>query len=359
MNFRFPFASRDGGKTIEHSDADGAKHLPRAQGLANGLALVVQGGKWVASTLSGVSVASVFGRTGAVVAQTGDYTPEQVGALSATAQAVDSAKLEGHPASYFQVAGTGLVLGETSATAYRGDRGKAAYDHSQVTGSNPHSTTAAQVGAIPLIQLTGVVAFNSVNGGLSCIGEINATSATDSPDGAFSAGGKGILIQGRSAANLLMQTVQTASWIAFRGMVSPGVWSTWRFVWDDIYLPISALGRDLLNDTTSAEMRTTIGAAEAPAFITKSTAYDFTGITASLIKHTNGDVVATLSGGVPGRSYTMVSVASMILGIPSGVTLYGTSGQWAGPSSFTIGGMCPITIQCMDPFTWLIPSYGE
>jgi adhesin HecA-like repeat protein len=39
-----------------------------------------------------------------------------------------------------------LALGETSSTAYRGDRGKTAYDHSQATG-NPHGTTAAQVGA--------------------------------------------------------------------------------------------------------------------------------------------------------------------------------------------------------------------
>lgn len=37
------------------------------------------------------------------------------------------------------------VLGETSSTAYRGDRGKIAYDHSQTTG-NPHSTTKADVG---------------------------------------------------------------------------------------------------------------------------------------------------------------------------------------------------------------------
>lgn len=38
-----------------------------------------------------------------------------------------------------------LALGETSSTAYRGDRGKTAYDHSQTTG-NPHGTTAADVG---------------------------------------------------------------------------------------------------------------------------------------------------------------------------------------------------------------------
>jgi hypothetical protein len=39
-----------------------------------------------------------------------------------------------------------LALGETSGSAYRGDRGKTAYDHSQESG-NPHGTTAAQVGA--------------------------------------------------------------------------------------------------------------------------------------------------------------------------------------------------------------------
>lgn len=39
-----------------------------------------------------------------------------------------------------------LSLGETELTAYRGDRGKDAYDHSQATG-NPHSTSLADLGA--------------------------------------------------------------------------------------------------------------------------------------------------------------------------------------------------------------------
>lgn len=38
-----------------------------------------------------------------------------------------------------------LALGETSGTAYRGDRGKTAYDHSQSAG-NPHGTSKADVG---------------------------------------------------------------------------------------------------------------------------------------------------------------------------------------------------------------------
>lgn len=41
-----------------------------------------------------------------------------------------------------------LVLGETSATAYRGDRGKEAYNHSQSTG-NPHATTFAELSSKP------------------------------------------------------------------------------------------------------------------------------------------------------------------------------------------------------------------
>jgi hypothetical protein len=39
-----------------------------------------------------------------------------------------------------------LALGETSSTAYRGDRGKTAYDHSQLNTGNPHNVTASDVG---------------------------------------------------------------------------------------------------------------------------------------------------------------------------------------------------------------------
>jgi hypothetical protein len=39
-----------------------------------------------------------------------------------------------------------LALGETSSTAYRGDRGKISYDHSQLTSGNPHNVTKTDVG---------------------------------------------------------------------------------------------------------------------------------------------------------------------------------------------------------------------
>lgn len=39
-----------------------------------------------------------------------------------------------------------LALGEVSETAYRGDRGKIAYDHSQTTSGNPHGVTKSDIG---------------------------------------------------------------------------------------------------------------------------------------------------------------------------------------------------------------------
>lgn len=45
---------------------------------------------------------------------------------------------------YVETGGGGVALGETSSTAYRGDRGKEAYDHSLSQG-NPHNTTTSEI----------------------------------------------------------------------------------------------------------------------------------------------------------------------------------------------------------------------
>ena len=47
--------------------------------------------------------------------------------------------------TYVEIA-SGIALGETSSTAYRGDRGKAAYDHSIKTSGNPHNVGKSDVG---------------------------------------------------------------------------------------------------------------------------------------------------------------------------------------------------------------------
>ena len=53
-----------------------------------------------------------------------------------------------------------LALGETSASAYRGDRGKTAYDHSLLTSGNPHNVTKSDVG---LSNVPNLDATNPVN----------------------------------------------------------------------------------------------------------------------------------------------------------------------------------------------------
>lgn len=46
-----------------------------------------------------------------------------------------------------------LALGETLSTAYRGDRGKVAYDHSQIISGNPHNTSKTDIGLNNVINI--------------------------------------------------------------------------------------------------------------------------------------------------------------------------------------------------------------
>ena len=65
--------------------------------------------------------------------------------------------------------GSSLALGETPSTAYRGDRGKTAYDHSQIVG-NPHSTKVEELSDIgsetTTIADTDIILKKEVVGGL-------------------------------------------------------------------------------------------------------------------------------------------------------------------------------------------------
>lgn len=59
----------------------------------------------------------------------------------------------------------GLTLGESSVNAYRGDRGKVAYDHSQISG-NPHNTTKSNVG-LGSVQNYGIATQSEAEAGTS------------------------------------------------------------------------------------------------------------------------------------------------------------------------------------------------
>lgn len=59
-----------------------------------------------------------------------------------------------------------LALGETSSTAYRGDRGKIAYDHSQLTAHNPHNTTKTHLG-LSAVENYGIASQAEAEGGVA------------------------------------------------------------------------------------------------------------------------------------------------------------------------------------------------
>lgn len=61
--------------------------------------------------------------------------------------AIDSNLVYRWGGSSYVVTSSSLALGETISTAHRGDHGKTAYDHSQLTG-NPHGTTIADISGL-------------------------------------------------------------------------------------------------------------------------------------------------------------------------------------------------------------------
>ena len=101
----------------------------------------------------------------------------------------------------YVVIGTDLALGETSSTAYRGDRGKAAYDHISRT-DNPHGVTKSQVG------------LGNVDNTSDATKKANFTGAVEASNTGFPTGGDvaeaigdaearlGLLIDGEAQARI-------------------------------------------------------------------------------------------------------------------------------------------------------------
>ena len=73
--------------------------------------------------------------------------------------------------STYAVTSSSLALGETSTTAYYGDKGKTAYDHSQIVTGNPHGTTIANISG-----LQGAIDDAAVN---FATPTVNSQSGTD------------------------------------------------------------------------------------------------------------------------------------------------------------------------------------
>ena len=160
--------------------------------------------------------------------------------------------------------GGGVSLGETAATAYRGDRGKIAYDHSQSQG-NPHNTTTSEIAEGTNKYFTDLRVRNTVLSGLVKTNSSNVTN-TDTIEVAVGklaakseAGGGGSItwvdastLAGYSKSNNLtaastkVQFAKINGFIWMRGYITTsnsintGValfyFTDSRFVWDNTYL---------------------------------------------------------------------------------------------------------------------------
>lgn len=126
---------------INEVDAD-ILAINNSKGAANGIATLGADGKVPAWQLQGFVDDIIEVANFAALPATGES-----GLLYVT---LDTNKTYRWSGSGYVEVSESLALGETSSTAYRGDRGKTAYDHSQIAnGSNPHGTTFANLASKP------------------------------------------------------------------------------------------------------------------------------------------------------------------------------------------------------------------
>ena len=127
------------------------------------------------------------------------------------------------------------------------------------TSVDKTGAVAGDVGALAKLTLTGTVDFDSINSGNPCEASINATTLFHAPPGMPGTTECTLLQDGSTTAKT--QILTSVAGVAFRLWRTSTGWGGWVYLYDEYYLPMSTLAKDLLNDTTSSQMRSTIGAA--------------------------------------------------------------------------------------------------
>ena len=158
--------------------------------------------------------------------------------------------------SRYAVISESLALGETASTAYRGDRGKAAYDHAQIKdGSNPHRTTFASlpdrpaalpadggnantVGGLTTASFAKTTAagsdtdLNNINGGGGFV--CNPINVNARPELHYPIDDAGLLIYGKAAYESACQiygSYRANRWFCRGGGEGPTKKTAWAEFW--------------------------------------------------------------------------------------------------------------------------------
>lgn len=159
-----------------------------------------------------------------------------------------------------------LAIGSDSTTAHRGDHGTTAYSHSQATG-NPHGTTAADVGALAKITLTGTIDSQAINGGAPGLYDLHGSVYTNFP-GAWSASAGGTLLQTVAKNGRILQELHSEiNGKMIQAQTGPTTWSGWTRIWDNGILPVSTTGLAVVTASSQAAARAAIGLAQAEILI--------------------------------------------------------------------------------------------
>lgn len=156
------------------------------KGAANGLAELDSNGKvpsaqlpsYVDDVVEGYFYNSKFYKE---AAHTTEITAESGKIYVNLAEGNDQNKTYRWSGSAYVVISETLALGETSSTAYAGDKGKAAYDHSLVTSGNPHNVSKSDVGLNNVTNDKQVKAIqSSTSGDIVTFGGTDGATIADS-----------------------------------------------------------------------------------------------------------------------------------------------------------------------------------
>lgn len=126
----------------------GGKYVKAEEkGVANGVATLDSNGKVPSSQLPSyvddVIEGTLSSKPNVFNGTNGLAVPQEAGKIYVDTTTNKSYRWGG--TTYVEITSS-LALGETSSTAYAGDKGKVAYDHSQKTSGNPHGVTKSDVG---------------------------------------------------------------------------------------------------------------------------------------------------------------------------------------------------------------------